>query len=80
MTDWVEGVDGLLAATGDSGHGYKFLPVIGRLIAARMGVKDVPPLTDHQDRVFSFAHHYDLANKPRTGADSNRFKPTAHQR
>lgn len=37
LIDFVPGVKGLVCASGDSGHGFKFLPNIGRLIAARLG-------------------------------------------
>lgn len=57
-------VDNVILATGDSGHGFKFLPTIGEYIAARLprsirptGVRD---LTDYQARVWSIQHHLKL--------------------
>ncbi|EPQ31355.1 uncharacterized protein PFL1_00690 [Pseudozyma flocculosa PF-1] len=70
-------VDNLVVAGGDSGHGYKFLPTLGRLVAAKLGVEGVPELTPYQQRVFSFEHHRELAEKVKRGekvesADSGR--------
>ncbi|CAD6914436.1 unnamed protein product [Tilletia controversa] len=51
----------LIVASGDSGHGFKFLPTIGALIAARLPTAlrptTLPPLDEHWDKVFSWAHH-----------------------
>lgn len=62
-------VQNLVVAGGDSGHGFKFLPNIGRLIAARVrgGVASIAPLSAHQQKVFSFQHHMELAAKAARG-------------
>lgn len=79
LIDQVPGIRGLTLASGDSGHGFKFLPNLGRLIAARIGAGVdsgvIPPLTQHQLKVFSFAFHNDLLTRQEDigGADSNRF-------
>lgn len=67
----------LLIVGGDSGHAFKFLPIIGRLILARIGLSEIEPLTDHQKKVFSFAHHMNLTERVNRGeyiesADSGR--------
>ncbi|KDN39938.1 FAD dependent oxidoreductase [Tilletiaria anomala UBC 951] len=80
LIDHVPGTDGLIVASGDSGHGFKFLPMIGRLIAARMGVSSpaIPPLSEHQAKVFSFEHHFSLTSLTDVAkTDSNRFKPAS---
>ncbi|PWN26707.1 FAD dependent oxidoreductase [Jaminaea rosea] len=62
-------VENLVVAGGDSGHGFKFLPNIGRLIASRVrgGVASMAPLTEHQKKVFSFKHHMELAERAARG-------------
>lgn len=70
-------VSNLFVVGGDSGHAFKFLPIIGRLILARIGLSEIEPLTDHQKRVFSFAHHTNLTERVNKGeyvesADSGR--------
>lgn len=64
LIDFHPDVDGLLVASGDSGHGLKFLPLLGRLIVSRLlGIQNntaIAPdhgLSEHQRRVFSFDHH-----------------------
>lgn len=64
LIDFHPAVDGLLVASGGSGHGLKFLPLLGRLIVSRLlGIQNdtvIAPdygLSEHQRRVFSFAHH-----------------------
>lgn len=64
LIDFHPDVDGLLVASGDSGHGLKFLPLLGRLIVSRLlGIQNesaIAPdhgLSEHQRRIFSFDHH-----------------------
>ncbi|KDN47921.1 hypothetical protein RSAG8_03341, partial [Rhizoctonia solani AG-8 WAC10335] len=52
----------LLLATGGSGHGFKFLPVLGRVIADRLENK----LGDESKELFSFT-------RPRSGEHVERF-------
>ncbi|CAE6470964.1 unnamed protein product [Rhizoctonia solani] len=52
----------LLLATGGSGHGFKFLPVLGRVIADRLENK----LDDESRELFSFT-------RPRSGEHVERF-------
>ncbi|KAE8222109.1 hypothetical protein CF319_g4642 [Tilletia indica] len=60
----------LIVASGDSGHGFKFLPTIGALIAARLPDSirptTLPPLDEHWSRVFSWAHHLERFHATRT--------------
>lgn len=60
IIDHVPNVQGLVLASGDSGHAFKFLPVLGNLVCARMGVAQAGTLTDHQKRVFSFQYHAEI--------------------
>lgn len=64
LIDFHPDVDGLLVALGDSGHGLKFLPLLGRLVASRLlhihndsAIAPDHGLSAHQRRVFSFDHH-----------------------
>jgi len=64
LIDFYPGSDNLLVTSGDSGHGFKFLPLLGRLITSRLfsiySDASLAPdfgLSAHQRRVFSFAHH-----------------------
>ncbi|CAO1614733.1 unnamed protein product [Sympodiomycopsis kandeliae] len=62
----------LILTTGDSGHGFKFLPTIGQYILARLPQdirpKGVKELTEYQKRVWSIQHHLDLQRKSRESA------------
>jgi hypothetical protein len=57
----------------------QFLPTIGELICARMGIADVPPLTPHQARVFSASHHAALRADAKA-ADAERFSDSMRGR
>ncbi|WFC99247.1 hypothetical protein MYAM1_001991 [Malassezia yamatoensis] len=84
LIDFHPDVDDLLVASGDSGHGFKFLPLLGRLVAARLlhletGTDELVPdfgLSSYQRRVFSFAHHLEIndpKNPNRVSTDSIRI-------
>lgn len=64
ILDSLPGYEGLIVATGDSGHGFKFLPTIGRYIVARLPESErpasVPALTEQQAKFWSFTHHQEL--------------------
>ena len=57
-SDWIidslDSSNSVFVATGGSGHAYKFLPVIGRLVADRVEGKLAPELVEkfsmHRDR------------------------------
>ncbi|PWN22343.1 FAD dependent oxidoreductase [Microstroma glucosiphilum] len=56
-----EKVENLFIATGDSGHGFKFLPTIGKFILGRLPSSQrpasIPALTEEQSRFWSLEHH-----------------------
>lgn len=67
--------------SGDSGHAYKFLPIIGELFATVKGLVDNKRHLDLSK--FSFQHQHHLHTIKKHGAsiqsaDSNRFDPTKH--
>lgn len=68
--------------SGDSGHAYKFLPLIGELFATIAGLK--PNVRGLDLSRFTFAHQARLHKEKSEGrevkgADSNRFDPTKSQ-
>ncbi|PWN46939.1 FAD dependent oxidoreductase [Violaceomyces palustris] len=73
IIDHVPNTKNLLLASGDSGHGYKFLPVMGRLILGRLRLTSktsperVYELDRHQEKVFSFKYHESLAEDEERG-------------
>ncbi|KAN0062441.1 hypothetical protein ACQY0O_005332 [Thecaphora frezii] len=80
VIDWHPDLERLLIATGDSGHAFKFLPVLGRLLAARLGVEGVPKLTEYQQRVFSIKHHTALAKKIAEGHEVSLAATLKHKK
>lgn len=90
LIDFHPNADGLLIASGDSGHALKFLPFMGRLITSRLLhitndstlVPDMG-LSAHQRKVFSFQYHMHAdkhVNMSSTPIDSIRIShiPPAH--
>ncbi|PWN40359.1 FAD dependent oxidoreductase [Ceraceosorus guamensis] len=65
LIDHVPGTRGLVVCCADSGHAFKFLPLLGSLVTSRMQLTD-KPLTPHQSKVWSFAHHLQAAAAHRT--------------
>lgn len=57
-------VENVILTTGDSGHGFKFLPTIGEYIAARLPAaarpRGIRELTPHQKRIWSIDYHLQL--------------------
>ncbi len=48
MFDYCPAVQGLFVASGGSGHGYKFAPILGDLIADRVEMKSTPDVPAHR--------------------------------
>jgi len=77
-TDWIIDVHpddpGLALATAGSGHGYKFLPVIGRLVADRIEGVMSPELMK------KFAVNRSFGTGPASGGERDRLVPDADKR
>ncbi|CEH14058.1 FAD-dependent oxidoreductase [Ceraceosorus bombacis] len=65
LIDYVPGTRALVVCCADSGHAFKFLPLLGSLVTSRMQLTD-KPLTPHQSKVWSFAHHLQAVAAHRT--------------
>ncbi|KAL9931564.1 hypothetical protein V8E36_009561 [Tilletia maclaganii] len=83
LIDGHPSLSNLIVASADSGHGFKFLPIIGELITARLpahiqerATTPIPALNEHWNRVFSWAHHERCFRAERETASS--AGPTTH--